>query len=234
MVNSSVGSKAVMAVTGLLLFGFVVAHMLGNLQVFLGPEVYNNYAHKMQSLGPLLWGARLGLLAIFVAHVGSSLRLAAKNRAARPERYVFEQTVEASFASRTMVLSGLVILVFVIYHLLHFTLRWTNAPGEGIEYTLKDGTPTPDVYSLFVMSFRVWYIVLIYIIAQVVLALHLSHGMSSVFQTLGWKAAKYAPIVNRIGPVVALIILFGNISMPIACFTHFIPLPSEISAGGMH
>lgn len=231
--NSSVGSKAVMAVTGLLLFGFVVAHMVGNLQIFLGPEVYNNYAHTMQGLGPLLWVARIGLLAIFLAHVVTSLRLAAKNRAARPERYVFEQTVEASIASRTMVLSGLVILVFVIYHLAHFTLKWTNAPGEGLEYTLKSGVVTHDVYSLFVLSFRVWYIVLAYIVAQVVLAVHISHGMSSVFQTLGWKAAKYVPIVNRIGPTVALVILIGNLSMPIACFTHFVPLPSEISAGGM-
>lgn len=222
-----------MAVTGLLLVGFVVAHMIGNLQVFLGPEAYNKYAHQMQSLGPLLWVGRLGLLAILVAHVGAAVKLTRENRQARPTRYVFDATVKATYASRTMMMTGVIILVFIIYHLLHFTIKATGAPGEGILYTMKNGEQVLDVYSFLVISFRVWYIDLFYVIGQVVLAVHLSHGVSSVFQTFGIKNARYAPIVDKIGPAVAIAILVGNLSMPLASFTQILKLPGEMSAGGM-
>ncbi|MFO0947669.1 MAG: succinate dehydrogenase cytochrome b subunit [Planctomycetota bacterium] len=233
MIKSSIGCKSVMAVTGLLLSGFVLAHMLGNLQVFLGPEAYNTYAHKMQSLGPLLWVGRLGLLAILVSHVGAAMSLARENPQARPTRYVFEATVQATYASRTMVMTGVIILLFIVYHLLHFTIKATGAPGEGIFFTLKDGEKVVDVYSFMILSFRVWYIVLFYILGQVVLAVHLSHGVSSMFQTFGLKSKRYAAIIDKIGPAFAFVILAGNLSMPLACFTQILKLPGEMSAGGM-
>lgn len=233
MVKSSIGCKAVMAGTGLALFGFVVAHMLGNLQVFAGPEVYNHYAHAMQSLGPILWAARLGLLAIVAAHIATAVWLTRKNREARPERYVFDNTVQASYASRSMFMTGLIVLAFILYHLMHFTLKTTGAPGDGLTYRLHDGTEVPDVYSFFVTSFRVWYIVLVYLVAQVLLAIHLSHGVSSMFQTVGWKGPKYAAAIDNLGPALAIAILLGNVSMPIACFSRLLRLPSELSTGGM-
>lgn len=121
-VRSSLGKKYVMAVTGLLLIGFVLGHMAGNLLIFAGPDALNSYAHALQSKGPLLWVVRAGLLAVFVVHLAVALRLVAENRAARPTRYAYEQTLEASWASRNMFLTGLVLLAFIVYHLAHFTL----------------------------------------------------------------------------------------------------------------
>src|SRR5688572_26180689 len=124
--RSSIGGKVTMAVTGLLLFGFVVAHVLGNLLLFAGPDSINAYAKSLADLGPLLWLLRIGLLAVFVLHVVTGLRIARQNRTARPVAYTKEATIQASFASRSMVFSGVTVLAFVVYHLLHFTFGVTN------------------------------------------------------------------------------------------------------------
>lgn len=206
-----------MAITGLLLFGFVVIHMLGNWQIFLGPEQLNLYAHKLKSMPYVLWPARLGLLAIFAAHVGCALLLAKENRAARPVAYQYRDWQRATPASRTMVLSGLVILAFVVYHLAHFTVLVVSQP-QGMPYmtTLKSGETVPDVYRMVVAGFSNLGVAAIYVLAQLVLAAHLSHGMSSVFQTLGLSQPRYANCIAWIGPICGLAIAMGNIAMPAA------------------
>lgn len=222
MTRSSIGRKFIMAVTGILLFGFVVVHMLGNLQIFLGPDAINSYAHKLEELGPLLWMARFGLLAVFVAHIGCSISLARDNAAARPIAYHFPNTVQASYASLTMLYTGLLILAFVVYHLLHFTFRWVHYSGPLMTRLGHSGIEVRDVYSMVVLGFQVWYISLAYMIAQVILGAHLSHGMTSVFQTLGLNSPKYWPVIAWIGPVAAGVIVLGNVSMPAAVLAGFV------------
>lgn len=206
-----------MAVTGLLLFGFVVIHMLGNWQIFLGPEQINLYAHKLKSMPQLLWPARLGLLAIFALHVALAVRLSMENRAARPEDYRYRDWKKATPASRTMWLSGLLILAFVAYHLAHFTLLAVSQPtGMPFMTTLKSGEAVPDVYRMVVAGFSNLGIAGLYIFSQLVLGMHLSHGMSSVFQSLGLTQPRYAKPLQWVGPVCGFAIAAGNIAMPVA------------------
>jgi succinate dehydrogenase / fumarate reductase cytochrome b subunit len=251
--GSSLGGKYLMALTGLGLIGFVLIHMLGNLQIFLGPEALNSYAHALKSKPALLWTARLGLLTIFVAHVFMGLRLTALNRAARPVRYVCEDTVQASWASRNMMLTGLVILAFIIYHLAHFTfgvvkpasiqstpsgLAVLEPPRHyldlveireagsqiyvaqpSLEYRSLDHHKVDarhDVYSMVVAGFRNPIVALTYVLAQIFLALHLWHGGSSWFQSLGINHPSYQCCIRMVGPVLAVVVLLGNCSMPLA------------------
>src|SRR5688572_22999491 len=121
--RSSLGKKYIMAVTGCALFGFVIGHLLGNLQIFLGPEPLNRYGHFLQTTPELIWPARVGLIVLVVLHIAAAVKLTAENRAARPIAYADYDVVAASYASRTMMMSGLIVFVFVIYHLLHFTIQ---------------------------------------------------------------------------------------------------------------
>jgi succinate dehydrogenase / fumarate reductase cytochrome b subunit len=219
-VRSSVGSKYVMAVTGLGLIGFVIVHMLGNLLLFAGPDALNSYAKALKDKGALLWVARLGLLAIFLVHVVLGIRLTLQNMRARGSRYVYEDTVQASWASRHMLLTGLVILAFVVYHLAHFTFGAITT-AEGVNYLdLRDpDDPTRhDVYRMVVAGFRSPWITLTYLAAQVFLWLHLWHGGSSWFQSLGLNHPAYNPFLRKFGPVLATAVLVGNCSMPLAVF----------------
>lgn len=205
--RSSIGGKVTMAVTGLLLFGFVVAHLLGNLQLLKGPEAINSYAKMLHDLGPLLWVARIGLLAIFVLHVVTAIRLSRANQAARPVRYAKEATMQASFASRSMVLSGLTLLVFVVYHLLHFTLGVTNPEHFQKKATGAGGF---DVHAMVTTSFANPGIAIAYVASQVVLFLHLSHGVQSLAHTLGLHHARYTPMIKKLSFLLALLIAGGN------------------------
>lgn len=216
MKNSSIGSKSVMAVTGLILFGFVIVHMLGNLQIFLGPEALNSYAHKLKSMPPLVWTVRLTLLAAVIIHLAMAIRLTLQNRAARPVDYIVKDYVRATPASRTMFLTGLVILAFIIYHLAHFTLLMVHQPSGPGTAKLASGEVVPDVYGMVVYGFSHWAVAGSYIVAQVMLGVHLSHGASSMFQTLGLNARRYRKLVESIGPASAAVIVVGNCSMPIA------------------
>jgi len=210
--QSSIGAKQVMAVTGLLLFVFVVAHLLGNLLVFAGREATNGYAHKLREMGALLWAARIGLLAVFLAHVGSGVRLWQLNRAARPDGYSEANHLAASYAGRTIVMSGLLILAYVVYHLMHFTLGVTNP-----EYlTFKDPLGHADVYRMVVAGFSRPVISGVYAVSMILLGLHLSHGLQSFFQTLGLNHPAYNPFFRKVGPVAAVVIAIGYISIPLA------------------
>ena len=209
--RSSIGGKATMAVTGLLLFGFVVAHLLGNLQLLKGADAINNYAKMLHDLGPLLWVARIGLLVVFVLHVATAIRLSRANKAARPVAYAKGATMQATMASRSMVLSGLTVGAFLVYHLAHFTfgavhgaraakaLEVANAPWNG-----------HNVHAMVTGSFADPLVVTLYVAAQVVLFLHLSHGIQSLAQTLGFHHGRYTPMVRSLSVVLALAIAGGN------------------------
>ena len=208
--RSSIGGKTTMAVTGVLLFLFVIAHLLGNLQIFAGPKALNDYAKMLHDLGPLLWVARIGLLAIFALHVITAIRLSKANKAARPVAYAKESTVQASFASRSMLFSGLSLLAFVIYHLMHFTVGAVHADDvalKGADF---------NVYAMVVASFSRMPVVIAYVAFQVLLFLHLNHGLQSFAQTLGWNHARYTPMVKSLSSVLAAAIAGGNILIALA------------------
>lgn len=216
--RSSVGGKYLVAVTGLVLTLFVVVHMLGNLQVFLGPEAINVYAESLKKNAGLLWTARVILLAAFIVHVGTALWLNGKAKQARPVRYAYERTVQASFASRHMVITGLVVLAFTLFHIAHYTLGIVVpahlASGETVDYLqLKDVHNRPDVYSMMIYGFRNPIISVLYIIAQVFLFLHLTHGIASMFQTVGLNAPRTQRLVRGIAWAVALVVCLGNIGI---------------------
>lgn len=214
--TSTIGLKVAMAVSGVLLALFVLQHMAGNLQVFLGREEYNEYAHFMQSLGELKWAARLGLLGLLALHVGSAVMLIQRNRDARPNAYQADRKNKASSAAgRSMALSGFVILFFVIYHLLHFTVGVVHADCFG----MVDPHGHHDVYNNFVHSLSNPLIGGAYIVANVFVALHLSHSLTSIFQTLGLMEGRFREQMRLVGPVFGAIILIGNVTMPLACMT---------------
>jgi succinate dehydrogenase / fumarate reductase cytochrome b subunit len=210
--RSTVGAKVVMALTGIALLGFVLAHMAGNLQVFAGREKLNAYAKTLQDLGPLLWVARIGLLAVFVLHVATAFRLNALGRAARPVPYAVVTPNASTYASRTMIWSGVVVLAFVVFHLAHFTFGRVHPEAYG----KLDASGRHDVYAMVVLGFRVPWIAVSYVVAQVLLGLHLSHGASSLFQTLGCTSPRLECAKRAAGPVLATLVVLGNCAMPLA------------------
>lgn len=222
--NSSIGLKMVVALTGAPLLFFVIGHMLGNLQIFMGQDQINNYAKGLHDIPALLWGARLGLIVLFVSHIGAATRLNMMNASARPVQYHHEKTVQASLASRYMLLTGGVVLGFVVLHVLHFTLNAFDP--QAAEY--HDYAGRHDVYRMVVEGFTgfkgaLW--VLLYVVCNLMLGLHLSHGASSLFQSLGVNHPTYTPMLKMAGPGIAITIVVGNILIPVACLAGVIPLP---------
>jgi succinate dehydrogenase / fumarate reductase cytochrome b subunit len=209
-----------MAITGLAMFGFVVAHMLGNLQIFLGPEAINDYGYFLQTKPELLWPARIGLLIMVLLHIWAAIRLSAENRAARPKGYGEYKIVAASFASRTMLASGVILLAFIIYHLLHFTVQVPAVNMTGKSFlTLEDAKHHHDIYQMMVLGFRQPIISIFYIISMALLSLHLSHGVASMFQSLGWKNRKYGKLIDRFALLSAGVLIIGYSAIPLAVLT---------------
>jgi len=206
-----------MAITGCALFVFVLGHMVGNLQIFLGWESINRYGAFLQSTGELLWMVRIGLLVMVVLHIISAVRLTAENRAARGQDYVAYTPVGSTYASRTMMMSGLIIAAFIIYHLLHFTVqtRGINLTGKDF-HPLVDAKGRHDVFAMMVTGFSNVCFSLFYIVAMALLCLHLSHGVSSMFQSLGWKKAYYKPLLDKGARILGVAIFAGYVSIPIA------------------
>jgi succinate dehydrogenase / fumarate reductase cytochrome b subunit len=223
VVRTSVGSKYVMALTGLALIGFVIVHMAGNLLVFRGREALNGYAHTLDTSPGLVWTVRVFLLVVFVVHVVLGIRLALQNRAARPNPYVYKDYVQASWASRHVLLTGLVLLAFVVYHLLHFTAGVIDPVDFKHRLPPDPRTGYADVAEMVTRSFRQWWIALSYIVAQVCLGLHLWHGAGSWFQSLGLNHPKYAPAIRGFAVVVATVVAAGNISIPLALWLGWSP-----------
>lgn len=206
-----------MAITGMALFAFVVLHMVGNLQIFLGPEAINDYGYFLQSKPELVWPARIGLLILVLLHIWAAIKLSAENRAARPQGYGKYRPVGSSYASRTMLVSGLLVLCFIIYHLLHFTAQVPGINFTGKNFvSLEDAKHHHDVYRMMVLGFSQPLVSIFYIICMTLLCLHLSHGVSSMFQSLGWKNRKYATFIDRFAWVAAGILVIGYSSIPLA------------------
>lgn len=203
-----------MAISGLLLVGFVFMHMLGNLQVFLGPEAMNRYAAFLkESAGELLWFARAGLLAAVAAHIGSGMRLVHLNRSARPVGYAYRDDVQVDFSARIMPMTGLIVLAFIVYHLAHFTVGSVNPDL----FELHDAQGRHDVYSMVVLSFQNPWVSGWYVLATLLLSSHLSHGIQSVFQSLGVNNRIYTPTIRALGPILACVLFVGFASVPVAC-----------------
>jgi succinate dehydrogenase cytochrome b subunit len=211
--HSSVGRKMIVAITGVILILFVIGHLLGNLQIFLGPEWINAYSQHLRDLGPLLWLVRIILLATVLAHIYFTILLAIENRRARPKAYKDRDYVKATWASRHMVVSGLVVLAFIIFHLLHFTARKFNPQFPLLKL---DPLNRYDVYSMMVYGFQNYYVSGFYILGLFLLALHLSHGSSSFFQSLGLSNKKLAPRLAAGGRILAWLLFIGYASIPVA------------------
>ncbi len=194
-----------MAVTGVILFGFVVSHLLGNLQIYLGRDVMNHYAVTLRNMPALLWPARLGLLIAVILHITASVQLTALKNAARPIGYVKKKDVQATWASRTMMWSGPIVLIFLIFHLLPLT--W--------------GTVHPDFqdlhpYENMTRGFRVIPVAVFYVVSVCMLGLHLYHGVWSIFQTMGVNHPRYTPMLKKFSAYASVLLVLGFISIPIA------------------
>jgi succinate dehydrogenase / fumarate reductase cytochrome b subunit len=237
LLTSTIGAKIVMAVTGVVLVGFLVVHMLGNLQVYLGPDAFNHYAQSLKAMMPLVWLVRLTLLGALVLHVAAAVRLKRLNTLARPQAYAAPRRWRVTTpAARWMLFSGVVVLAFIVYHILHFTVGAVHAEHFGFHEVLDVATQTwhreanaeiaeklpahlvrHDVYSMFVRSFLHPAVAGAYVVAQLLLGLHLSHAVASMLHTLGLSKGAAARARNEwLGRGVAALIVIPNVFFPIA------------------
>ena len=216
--KSSLGKKYIMAISGGALFLFVVGHLLGNLQIFLGLKAINRYGHFLQTNKEILWPVRFGLLGMLALHIWSAVKLSAENKAARPIGYADNPVpAAATYASRTMLMSGLIIFVFVIYHLLHFTVQVRYINGTGQQFVdLVDPEKRHDIFKMMVIGFGNVWVSSFYVLGMALLCLHLSHGVSSMFQSIGWKNQAYGPWLDKLARAVAVLIFVGYSSIPVA------------------
>ena len=216
--QSSIGKKWVVALTGLVLVGFVIGHLLGNLQIFLPPDYINTYAQKLQSLGPFLWLIRIFMLTAFGLHVVNTIELVKENRAARPSRYEVERTKRATKASLTMIISGLILLFFILFHIAHFTVRAFPLP----DIDAVDATGRHDVYRMMISSFQNVWVSGFYLISMALLCMHITHGFQSVFQTLGLRTRRLAPLFNAASVGLGWFLFLGNAAIVLAILFRFL------------
>jgi succinate dehydrogenase / fumarate reductase, cytochrome b subunit len=222
--SSSIGKKLVVAVTGIVLVLFLAGHLIGNLVVFLGPEPFNEYAYFLHHMlhGAGIWLFRATMLVMVTAHIVATIALTRQNRAAR-QAYENTATIQASKSSRTMILTGLTILAFVIYHMLHFTARIGNEYNTLARYkTTVDGKEAHNAWLMVIDGFNWWPATLFYVIAMTLLCSHLMHGVGSIFQTLGLRTRKSAGLIQQFSIGYSLFIWFGFICIPVAILVfHF-------------
>jgi len=214
--ESTIGKKVVMAVTGVILFGYVLGHMLGNLQIFLGAEAINSYAHFLHSHEGALWMARVVLLASVVLHIIASVQLWVQNNRARPAAYVRKRDVPTSYAARTMKWSGPIIAFFVIFHVLHLT------SGDIVPLYPETAPNSPDAYDNVITGFQHPAIAIFYIVAVILLSMHLYHGLWSMFQSVGFHHRRYTPQLQKGAAIFAIVVAIGYISIPVAAMAHWI------------
>lgn len=208
--SDSIGRKAVVAVTGLCMVLFVVVHLLGNSTIFAGPDGINAYAEKLHGLGPFVWAFRLVMLVLLALHVIFAVLLTLENRDANPGKYAVKKMLKANFASETMIWTGLLLLAFLVYHLLQFTVRITPDIVLG-----TDAKNRVDVFTMVFSSFRITPIALVYVAAMVTLFLHLSHGIQSIFQTIGLNNDKTMPQFGMLGKLLSALFLVGYSAIPV-------------------
>lgn len=231
--KTSLGKKVVMAVTGLILVGFVFGHLVGNLQIFSAPEKINAYAHLLQSLGPALWAIRAFLLLTVLLHIWSAVALVLENKAARGATgYANQKTLRASYASRTMRYSGVIVLAFLIYHILHFTTK--TAYGHQLFTVELHGEQVPDVHTMMVIGFSNIWVSVFYLVAIGLLTLHLSHGLSSMFQSIGLRSRTWAGCLNKISIALCILYFLGNAAIVVSVLSGYVKVhnPQALVASG--
>jgi succinate dehydrogenase / fumarate reductase, cytochrome b subunit len=216
--QSSIGKKFVVAGTGVIWVLYVLGHLAGNLQIFLGRDRINTYAEFLHSMGPLLWLVRIVLAAALVTHVIATLQLASENRMAKTVKYAVKEYQRSDLASRTMAVTGLFVLCFVIYHLLHLTLQVTHPQYQ----RLFDSSGRHDVYQMMILGFRKPLISAFYILGVLFLGFHLSHGIASVTQTLGINNRKLTESIASTGTILAWLVFAGFAVIPIAILAGFV------------
>jgi succinate dehydrogenase / fumarate reductase, cytochrome b subunit len=212
--RSSIGAKQVVAVTAVILVLFIVQHMTGHLVMFLGRDAYNDYAHWAQGLGhgSVKWIIRGGLLVALIAHVVLAARLSVQNRAARPVRYRRFHAQRTSVWARAMIYTGIVVFAFIVFHIAHFTVGLVQPE----HFHQLDAAGRYDAYTMFVRGFEHGGILAFYVVGMTLLALHLRHGISSLFQTLGAQHPKYARVMRATGPWLTLVLYVGFLVPPLA------------------
>lgn len=216
--RSTIGKKYVMAITGLIWFGYLIVHLWGNLKIYAGPSFLNDYGGWLRTVGEpffgfsqLLWLIRIILIPAFVIHVWAAIQLTTRDNASRPQKYSMRKNLESTFASRTMIYGGLFILLFVIYHLLDFTFGTVNPSYE-------EG----NIYHNVVASFHQPVVAIFYVLAMIAVGLHLWHGVWSLFQTLGWNTARANRLIRNFATFAAVVLTLGNISIPVAVLAGFV------------
>jgi succinate dehydrogenase / fumarate reductase, cytochrome b subunit len=217
-VRSSIGKKALMALSGLALALFVLVHLAGNLLVFVGPDAMNAYALKLRHFGAWLWVARAGLILAALAHIWTSVALAIENRQARPRDYKRYRARTTSLAARFMLSTGVAFTAFLIYHLLHFTFRLTHPDiSHGV-----DSLGRHDVYGMVVRSFQDPRVAFAYVVGVAALCVHLSHGIGSTFQTLGVNDERSLAVVSLTGRLASVAVFLGYSAIPLAAYLGYL------------
>ncbi len=216
--NSSIGKKLVVAVTGLAMVLFLAGHLTGNLLIYAGKEAFDEYAKFLHEAGhgALIWVARVGLIVVLVLHVWATILLTRENKAARKE-YEYKATIQATKSSRIMIWSGLTVLAFIVFHILHFTVRTNSHLAE-----IAKESPYEMVIAGFSGGFLQTLVVLFYVVAITLLCSHISHGVASMFQTLGFRSKKSASLIQRISLGYAAVIWVGFVSIPVAILLGFV------------
>lgn len=221
LTRTTVGKKALVAVTGAILFGFVIVHLIGNLILFAGPEAYNAYAAALKGNLVLLWGTRITLLVSVIVHIALTLQLAGRNAGARAVGYKKpREDLVTTYAARTMVLSGPILAAYIVFHIAHYT-----APGISIGGEFN----ALNAYANVIHGFRVWWVSAIYIFANILLGLHLYHGGWSALQSLGANHPRYNKLRQRAAIALALFVAGGNVFLPIAVMARVIDTDSGVS-----
>jgi succinate dehydrogenase / fumarate reductase cytochrome b subunit len=210
--KSSIGKKWIVALTGLAMFLFVIGHVTGNLQFFLGPEAINHYGQLLRIWPELLWVIRIGLLTCLVLHIIFTMLVVVENRKARPQKYACQATVQAKLSTKLMAFSGVLLLVFIVFHLAHFTTHSVDPAFHGF----KDAKGRHDVYRMLVVAFSNPLMAASYALAMIFLCSHLSHGAWSWLQTLGLRTKKVSEDVNRGARILAVVLALGYVSIPVA------------------
>lgn len=216
--TSSIGKKWIVGLSGSLLVLFVLAHLAGNLSIYVGPhgEGINIYAQALHANPALLWVARIGLLVVFLVHILTALALVMENRRGRPQKYAVKARVQSTVFVRTMALSGLVVLSFLIFHVLQF------AAGMSPHSHLYDAEGRHDVAAMIVLSFHNPWVSGFYLLSLLLLGMHLSHGISSIFQTFGLNGRKSAALIRRGALVLAWSLMAGFASIPVSAATGYL------------
>jgi succinate dehydrogenase / fumarate reductase cytochrome b subunit len=212
MTRSNAGRKIFMAITGGIMILFVAAHLLGNISFFSGPDGINAYAKMIHSLGPFRWVIRLIMAAVLGLHMVFGIQLTLENRTSRAQKYAVNKHLSATAAGKNMIWTGLLIALYLGYHLLHFTVQVITPEFSAIRNL--DALGRPDVFSMVVRSFRNIFVSVVYVMAMAAVGLHLSHGLQSMVQTLGLNSERTLPVMVKIGAVAALVLFLGYVAIP--------------------